>query len=263
MKFYLSYWSGGYSEMNKNLINLFKLSVYNIKKHYGDCYLITDSKSKLNLNFLKFTSITTELDILNEINSHNWALGKLYSYLFLSQKKESFLHLDYDVFLWKDLPKNFLKESILVQQKERDDQKKYYNLDIIASECPKKYLMENINQNEFPFAYNMGVFGGSDFNFIETYSKSAIDFSLDKENQLFFNKLNKISHSCVPVICEQLYLKQASNYYKKNITCLIESTTEREQDIEATNMGYTHLQDLKNQETMIKKIQSRVDQLNL
>ena len=47
MKFYMSYWSGGYyKNINQYLIDFHKLSVFLIKKYYGECHLITDTYSK-------------------------------------------------------------------------------------------------------------------------------------------------------------------------------------------------------------------------
>jgi hypothetical protein len=42
--------------------------------------------------------VSTELDSLENIKTPNWALGKILSYKILSERKEQFVHIDYDVF---------------------------------------------------------------------------------------------------------------------------------------------------------------------
>lgn len=262
MKFYLSYWSGGYQNIpNENVINMHKLSAYLIKKHYGECHLITDMISKPHFQSIPFTTITTELESLGDTLSFNWALGKLYVYNILSKRGESFLHIDYDVFLWNPLPVNFLNKSVITQSIESKIYKKYY-LSLIKHKCKNKYLLNDIKENDD--AYNMGIFGGNDLDFIEKYSKSAIEFSLDRENQNIFEEVHAHTTSAVAVVCEQYYLKRASEYYSIPITTLFGDTLPKEdKDKIANKIGYTHVVGAKMDPNILKRIEKRILEFNL
>ena len=69
MKFYMSYWSGGYyNKIDQYILDMYKLSVHLIKKHYGECYMITDSICKPYFESIGFTNISTELDFIEKFN---------------------------------------------------------------------------------------------------------------------------------------------------------------------------------------------------
>jgi hypothetical protein len=265
----MSFWSGGYltpfdTPKGKHIYNLHKIAVHYINKNYGECHLITDSRSKKYLKNLPFKTISTELNKLNKQKSKNWALGKLLAYKIISEKNEPFLHLDYDVFLTKPLPENILNSDVLVQSEE-----KYiymtYGLSIFDIFVGNRYDLENVSKNDQ--AYNMGVFGGKDLSFIKEYAERAIQFTLDNKNKKLFEMLSEVSSktrvrspdelnnstdkgagpgsACVP---EQYYLWKYAKKKDKKITCLFyngENETDSEiikrHSEESKILGYVHL----------------------
>jgi hypothetical protein len=240
MKFYMSYWSNGYyGELDEYMLDIHRLSVHLVNKHYGECHLITDSNSKKYFSELPFASISTHLDTV-PVQKNNWALGKLYAYNFLSKNNIPFCHIDYDVFLWKSLPETLLKSEVFCQHKEE----KVY--DLYSFYMLKKY---NINthligripdRNEKTIAFNVGIFGGNNLEFIEKYSSSAIDFAIDKHNQECYNEISKVQKHPIPCITEQYYLYVCSQKFNQNVQFLLNGKMQ-DYENEASELGYTHL----------------------
>ena len=70
MKFYMSYWSGGYQQIPQSyIIDYHRLSAHYLKKHYGEVHLITDSVGKDSLEDVGYTTISTELDSLPRVST--------------------------------------------------------------------------------------------------------------------------------------------------------------------------------------------------
>ena len=261
MKIYLSYWPNGYiGGMNEEVMNMHKLCVYLINKIYGECHLMTDKRGKEMLKNLPFTTISTDLEIISNVKTHNWALGKLYTYFILSKYGINFLHVDYDVFLWKPLPDFFIQQPILAQSV--DYHTNFYCEEIFQKEAKNKYLANKINKNEI--AYNMGVFGGKDLDFISKYSESAIELTLDKQNENCFTSMKNCFRSSVACFCEQMYLRIAEQHYNKKINCLFgNERDEKVMERLAVQYGYTHLIGGKSDPIAHKKIKKRIVEFGL
>ena len=242
MKFYMSYWCNKNTKnISEYLIDIHRLSVFLVKKHYKECHLITDSLSKPYFEDVGFTSITTELDALNDIESNNWALGKLYSYKFLSEKGVPFCHIDYDVFLWNKLPDKIFESEIFAQNIEK---KVYdtYAFDIFKKHHKSKNFITSIpKREEDPIAYNVGIMGGNNLEFIKKYAETGIGFSLDKNNIECYSIMNTLQSQAIPCISEQYCLAVCSEKYNVPVTCLLKSIKEQDLEKEASHMGYTHL----------------------
>jgi len=275
-KFYLSYWSGGYTTGYDRLkkpstfvIDMVKLSSFLIKKHYGSPpILLTDSYSKdLFKDCYHIDEIRTSLDELNEDLgdrvTYNWAIGKLYAYKQIAQKNEPFLHVDYDVFLFKPLPDFILNKDVVVQNME----------DYIFFGSKKKFLQAyNVyrfdeyvqNRHEFPyrlldsntFPYNVGIFGGTNCAFISQYANKAIKFTLDPKNNALCRALHQINPSSPATFIEQYYLSFLAKKYNVPVSCLLNGNAE-ECDEQALKYGYTHLTLAKSE----LKVQTKVKEL--
>ena len=266
MKFYLSYWSGGYrKEPDKLLIDMHKLSAYYINKHYGECHLITDSTSKPYFLNLPFTSITTELDEIKNTETENWALGKLLAYRNISNRKEPFIHIDYDVFLLKKLPDSYLNSGVLVQSVE-EDVYDCYRLDVLKNHIPSRY---NINPEKTDIAYNVGIFGGTNYNFIHSYSTKAIELCMDSECKIMFDiqsnetkrdKALKSPGFGPACTCEQYYLWVLSQASGVDVTCLLPGSNKRKEEREkkTNELGYVHLMSNKNKPNVVLEMYNKI-----
>jgi len=270
---YMSYWSGGYiKDMNEYTLNMHKLSVFLAKKHFKNVHLITDSYSVDHFKSIPYTEITTELDELNGIKNDNWALGKLLAYKVAAQKQKPFLHMDYDVFMWEDIWPHLKNEQVFVQCEECDIGY-VYGSEKLKSYCSPKYpyVLDGITQSQN--AYNMGIFGGINCEFIEEYATKGIEFSLEETHQTGFKDIAEtIYHSAVACCCEQLFLYLYAKHKKINVSYLIPyDNTSRNYDPKynslndeyAHKIGYTHLIGDKKRKDVKQKIYSLVKELNL
>lgn len=241
----MSYWSNGYyGAPDEYMLDIHRLSVHLVNKHYGECHLITDSNSKKYFSELPFASISTELDSV-AIQKNNWALGKLHAYKFLSENNIPFCHIDYDVFLWKSLPEKFLQSEVFCQHKE---ERVYdlYTFYMMNQYKINTHLIDKIpDRHEKTVAYNVGIFGGNNLEFIHKYSSSAIDFAIDKQNQECYDAISKLQGQAIPCITEQYYLYICSQKFNQNVQFLLNGKMQ-EYESEASKLGYTHLIGYKN-----------------
>jgi len=257
MKIYMSYWSGGYQGTpSEYIVDLHKLSAYYVLKHYGEITLITDSKSKPLFENSPFTTITTELDVLTDVKNKNWALGKLYAYYNIAQKQEPFLHLDYDVLLMEPIEKSYENKQILVQSTETHAYRHY--------QLEKFY--ENIGENtefvkpeENHMAYNMGIFGGTEYKFIQNYAESALEFSLNPKNEKVFDVMHEYRTWAPATITEQYYLWVMAKKYGIPVTEYLiandaDEDSRRQLEMDAQRKGYVHLLATKNDSTVKRRV---------
>ena len=185
MKIVQSFWTGNTKNLEKSY-GWFSskyhylgwiLSINQLCKFYEEVELYTDKFGyeilieKLQLPYTKAYVILDELNIYSE---NLWALAKIKTY---SLMKESFLHIDGDVFIWKEFNKNLLQQDIIVQNIETTTE--YYR-DMWNNIYPNlKYLpypMEFYHKGLSNKAYNMGVFGGNDIEFIKKYANESFHF---------------------------------------------------------------------------------------
>ena len=259
MKFYMSYWSGGYyNKIDQYVLDMHKLSVHLIKKHYGECYMITDSICKPYFESTGFTNISTELDFIEKFN-YNWALGKLFTYKILSENNIAFTHVDYDVMLWKPLPVELLNKDVFTQSLEINVYKSY-KLDLFDRYSINRHNIPNVINET---AYNMGIFGGNNLKFIQDYANAAITLSLDKSNELCYKEMVKHASFSVACMCEQYYLKIYSDIKNIKISCLLEDKLYEEQEKLANELGYTHLNSIKHDTKVKEHLYLRMKELNL
>ena len=247
MKFYMSYWSGGYlKKPEPYLINYHKLCAHYIIQNHGEVHLITDSNAKKCFKDIPYTTVTTELDSLS--SNLNWALGKLYTYKKLSQQGDPFLHVDYDVFAKQPFPESKLSSSVLVQSTEMIlPPDRWNDMDTFYKYCPNKGYCNRDDVNDI--SYNTGIFGGNDLEFINKYATSAFDLSIDPANQDGYAKMNQ-NGECwyLPTIfLEQYYLYQCSKKFNVGITTLLRGGDYDSYwfDYDMRQLEYVHINDLK------------------
>jgi hypothetical protein len=258
MKAYLSFWKGGWQQyftnfksINETVINLHKISAFLAKKHFKEVHFLTDNASKDFFKDIPFDSVECIYDNLDFKYNPVWAISKMIAYKHICQKGDPFIHIDYDVFLWGNLPERLLKADVFGQNEEYDA---YYGYQV--ENFLKHFSNTNLIGKIKPkprHAINTGIFGGNNLDFIQKYSQSAIDIVFDKQNEksflsgnIFIDNWNKST------IIEQYNLTVACEYYNIKPELLFENGWPSEEEAKAK--GFTHLMSAKNNQNTKEKI---------
>lgn len=165
------------------------LSCLKCKELYGNIELVTDKYGKYllyDMLELPYSSVRAEMDNLNDYDHNLWALGKIYAY---SIQEEAFIHVDYDVFVWKLFPVYILNSDLIGQNYERNYQYnvEYFNqikdyLDYIPDE-----IKEEINTTSDIIQINAGILGGNNIHFLNDYTR--VSFEMVEKNINLFKKV--------------------------------------------------------------------------
>jgi hypothetical protein len=262
---YLSYWSKGYKKQpSETVLLMHKIAAYFAKKHYGACYLVTDSEGSSLFQDCGFTEvqILKELDSVPSEYSATWSLGKILCFKHLAENNIHFLHLDYDVFLFQKLP-YFIQDADIFVQSIEHDATHFYGIDYMLNNCKYKTTLENNISNH---SYNMGIFGGKNSSFIKNYC----DFSLD----IVFHPLNKdffidggIGHWQRAAIAEQWLLACWEQKKQNVVTTLFDRNRMQTNAVpleeDCIKYGYTHIWGAKNSSFWDQQIAFLAKILNL
>lgn len=235
-----------------------KLSVLTALKSYGNIHLITTPKGKELLGDLPYTSIELYEEELPANLKDAWSLSKIYAYKQICKKNEPFLHIDYDVFLFKRLPDHFEKAEILIQHMEIGKQiVEYYYLDVFFKECANKYWANE----KVLVAYNMGIFGGTNIKAIKFYADETIKLLTDKKNiDSYWTKQGMPIVACTKaVILEQWYLVCCLNKLGVKARALL--TEYEDLDKQAVRLGYCHIWGDKRKPEIQELIKNKIKEL--
>ena len=274
---YISFW--GFKDFNSNnskkdlafIVNMTITSWFFASQFYKNVYLVTDSKSKSFFSHIPFTKIYTDLDELTDLDSkyyRYWSLGKIKTMEFAAKFNRPFVQIDYDVFLKKPLPDWLTSADLFCQSPEPVDIFPY-NLEVFYNKF--KHLGYSSVRSEN--AYNCGIFGANNLEFIKKFSKSAYEFVTHKDNDWVFDLdhdkenyngshmyLSSSSNNLAGFQCaiwiEQYYLACAAQKEKINVKLLFDIWERNEEFSKlAGKYGYVHLMEG-------KKNPIRIDQIN-
>lgn len=223
------------------------LSLLKTKEAGFKTELVTDDEGKKflidKLN-LPFDSVSLELNELKYIDEDHWAIGKLKA---CSIQTEPFMHQDFDVIWFNKPSKKLLSSEAFFQSVERDAKQfpfyvPYLNhaAEHFKSDSP---LFPALNFSSVD-AYNCGVIG---FNLpkekthiIKEWYKIALDYSEYYENHILTFKTDRKNYSNLSsIIFEQQFIKSISDYYKLNVSLVIENWNDFNKN--EKKIGYTHL----------------------
>ena len=157
--------------------------------HYENVYLVTDTKSLPLFEDIPFSNIYTDLDELHEIDqryNRYWCLGKIKTMELAAKKERPFVQIDYDVFLNKPLPDELTKADLFCQSPEPVSVYSY-NLDLFYDSY--KYL--GYAKTKVPDAFNCGIFGCNDFEFMLKFCKSTQEFMFSEHNTWVLDASNE------------------------------------------------------------------------
>ena len=264
MRIYHSFWERGYKGINQNIYDLHKLSVLSALQSYGNITLITTQEGKKFLGDLPYTSIEIfenehfpNISINGDLSPYNnvWSLSKLIAYKQIAKKGTPFLHIDYDVFLFKRLPNNLEQGEIICQHIENTKILNHiYFIPIFEELCKNKLFYDPC----LNFSLNCGIFGGSNYNFIDFYVDTAIQLLIDGQNQEYWMNSSNIINQIFTEkkwewqwqagILEQLWLSQCLRFKKIKPSLLFDITeyeslehfSQLTSEVSKT-LGYTHL----------------------
>ncbi len=256
MKIYHSYWEGGWRSMDVDTYNMHKLSVLAALKSHGNIHLITTPKGKEYLGDLPYTSIELFEENINNDYWRIWAISKLYAYKQIIKKNEPFLHIDYDVFLFKKLPQEILKGETIFQNKEGEHCiRGSYDYDNFVKKCKYKPLFDE----KVMFAYNAGVFGGNDMNILKFCVDNIFDLIFHKDNETFFKTDSLDITWAYSVLTEQMYLAMCLEHLDVKPTLLFPND---DFDKISKELGYTHLMGKKSKKQIGQQILKKIEKLS-
>ena len=208
-------------------------SVKSAKLHFKNVVLVTDTWawdnifSKLDL---PFDEVKLTLDSIDE-NTNMWAISKAHAIL---EMNEPFLHIDSDVYIWEALDKKYLMSNLLVQSNESSESDIqsdfYYSLYEIHNLYFKgiNTYLDNSNLIERDiYAYNCGVVGGTDVEFLRKWAEqmietaNLIDTIIPSIDKLGFNP------SDIMVWVEQTLLMLMAEHHMVDVSELVEIGVEQ------------------------------------
>lgn len=226
------------------------LSFSTCKKYFSKTILYTDDfganilVDKLNI---KFDTVCTDLNKLDNENSRWWAAGKLLTY---SKQSEPFIHFDNDVFLWKPFEPELMDACIIAQNRECFEVgKSWYHpekYDVVlklGGVIPNEMLWYK-NLSKFQYAVCCGVFGGNNLSFIRNYSNKALEIIFNNTNSRVWSLFGEDN-----ILVEQYFLAAMIEYHKKHensfnikkVSYLFESSDQAFNPDFARKLGFTHL----------------------
>ena len=196
------------------------LSCLSLREHYDEVALYTDSEGKrilIDELHLPYTEVNVVFDDFPCLPQH-WALSKIKTY---SLQTKPFLHVDGDVYVPRPFSEEILQAPLIAQNREIGT--RYYRemmdqvLEYKGITYPD-YIDDGIRQ-ESVASYNMGVFGGSDIDFIQKYCHEVFQFI---ENNNINNPKHANSRANCNVLFEQVLLALLTEKEKKNVSCVID-----------------------------------------
>lgn len=259
MKPYMSYWHGGYRKIpDQFTINMHKICAYFLKQNFGEVHFITDDTSLPYFKDINFSSVAIEFNDLPKEYGEVWSINKLLAYKLIAKKGDPFVHVDYDVILWKGLEDRLKKADVFAQNKEKESYS-WYGMEKFKANCPNLHIVGKVDVKD---AVNVGIIGGNDLEFLYNYSNSGLELILDPKNKDFWLNYGGFDyHWNKAVIAEQYYLAVCCKYYNKKVKMLFPNGWPNNQ--EALEKNYTHLMLGKNDPVIKKKIQLMVNKLAL
>lgn len=230
MKIVQTFWSGAHNPLEHsygwlhaeyNLMS-WTLSCLSLRKHYDRVELYTDRRGyevlieKLHLPY-------TQVHVVYDDNlclPQHWAYAKIKTY---SLQDEPFLHVDGDMYFPSPIPQNVLCAPLIAQNREIGTA--YYqgmlNRVLAHPEFILPDFIKETQANGTMASYNMGIFGGSDLDFIQRYCQKVFDFF--DANHMNDASVEYSNEEC-NVFFEQIFLATMADKENKDVKGLIPSS---------------------------------------
>lgn len=210
--------SFGWLRPEYNLMS-WALSCLSLRKHYEEVALYTDMQGKhvlIDQLHLPYTEVNVVYDETLCLPLH-WAYSKIKTY---SLQTKPFLHVDGDVFLPTPIPDEVISAPLIAQNREIGTayyrtmmQRVFHNPDIKLPD----YVRRGLDDGSLA-SYNMGVFGGSDLDFIQRYCREVFRFTEE-------NHINQAKHPNSNIECnvffEQILLAAMADKEQKEVGSVV------------------------------------------
>ena len=219
---------------------------FNIFKHFES------DKIKVNNTLNQFEQLDSYLF---------WAYPKIYS---LTLQNEPFVHLDGDIFIFRELPRDLFSSDFAFQNLESTYYQRTYSK--LIEYYDNNYQSKSLDwNNNLRSAVNCGIMYFKDPNLARIFHDNCYkhfisinkDFLLKLKNEL--ENIIKINYITYPLLFEQYYLNCFINSFgdKKTNYLLSQEQIEKEEKGEVTIQGFIHLIEDKNNPIYIKNIEAR------
>ncbi|QDU33059.1 hypothetical protein KS4_11000 [Poriferisphaera corsica] len=250
------------------------LSAWQAHETQGRIDLVTDMKGAeilVEQLGLPYRSVSLALDELPEyVSPALWAYGKVLAY---AQQRSSFLHIDSDVYLWKQLPEWCRNAPVIAQSFEATPQ--YLAFEDIYNRPRRTFcnLLEKVPPSWQPYAeenksLNMGIFGGRDLGTIQAYCQQVREMVEHKANRLGWQALaatglNNIGWS--NMVVEQQTAYCVARQRGANIHTLFDEVDPSKLSEAAKVIGYTHVMGSKKKSVdheFMQRLEKRVKEIS-
>ncbi|MEO1401444.1 MAG: DUF6734 family protein [Cyanobacteria bacterium J06635_1] len=255
------------------------LSLELARQHYPDTVLMTDDHgARLLIDGLglAFDTVSTSLNHLEDQDPDWWVLGKLWAY---RQQTQPFIHIDTDVFLWQPLPAGLTQSPVFAQSPEHfifgDNTAStwWYRPEVYEQKVKETNGWLPVEwqwylDNRRTLAFNTGIIGGQQIDFINHYADMAVKVATNSRNQVAFSRMDCKTADCI--LIEQYLLAACAEYHQQHsrspfqavtINCLFESPEAAYTPANAKRVGYTHMIGYaKRDPKLAKRLEQRVKQ---
>jgi len=239
MKFIFSNWSDAVGHKTSSL-ELAKISNFLIQAKGFETVLFADKGSIEHFKSVPYNEIHEIKDYeMENIPKSLWSMSKLVS---MSKMNEPFLHVDFDLFLFK-FDELCLKKNIVCLHSESYFDKNIKILQKIVGIQPEKTL------NSIARSYNCGIIGGQNFEFLKKASNEILEYVRENKShieEVYSNNLNNkdITIQIMPVLVEQVWMFQLFKFYNEIFYTYLDSdspSTHKFQN-ECYIKGFIHFQ---------------------
>jgi len=201
--------------LNKNFYSYF-LSVLLVKKMGYEIELYCDENTYEIYSLIPYDKINVIDFDSDGVSSKFWIWGKIKTH---SLMKEPYVHIDGDVFLFRDIIGDRLTNgeySVVVQSLENNKTIPYgFETSYLSSTGPFIKNSYGVNWEKYNFeAYNCGVIGFSDLKLKDEYTSKSKEILIDLSTNSEFDD-NRKKYSGMFLIAEQSLLLNILN--EKNV----------------------------------------------
>ena len=242
----MSHWSRPSRGQTMPLMELclWALAAKFARQQFGKLVLYTDSNgAKLLVDILGIQVDELHLDLEHFAPPLQgaWSLGKIETYRLLAERGEPFCHVDGDVVLLKRPPQQLLAAPIFCQFSERHLHD-VYPLHIIQPQFPKlDPTLESHMTRRMQNAYNLGIVGGTDYDFFREYARGVLTAAHDFENL----RASRLSDNTLTLFLEQYTFGAYAE--SKSVATLLPAPLQHDSAILAremlpqlTELGFVH-----------------------